>query len=81
RSGVPLLQFVLPELRQCHQQSVAGWQPKGYGMIHNDEDGDNDAYDADRDDDVREMRWYYETIKWHPKDPPDPFGDELGFLQ
>ncbi|GJZ94399.1 hypothetical protein Tco_0666602, partial [Tanacetum coccineum] len=53
---------------------------RGYGMIH-DEDEDNDAYDDDGDDDVREISWYYETIRWHPKDPPDLFGDELGFLQ
>ncbi|GKB06709.1 hypothetical protein Tco_0834942, partial [Tanacetum coccineum] len=30
---------------------------RGYGMIHNDEDGDNDAYDDDGDDDVREISW------------------------
>ncbi|GKE34171.1 hypothetical protein Tco_1453493 [Tanacetum coccineum] len=28
---------------------------RGYGMIHNDEDGDNDANDGD--DDEREIRW------------------------
>ncbi|GJS31104.1 hypothetical protein Tco_0491724 [Tanacetum coccineum] len=26
-------------------------------MIHNDGDGDNDAYDDDRDDDEREISW------------------------
>ncbi|GJZ50030.1 hypothetical protein Tco_0604220 [Tanacetum coccineum] len=31
----------------------ASWQ--GYGMIHNDGDGDNDAYDDDIDDDEREI--------------------------
>ncbi|GJT34985.1 hypothetical protein Tco_0925404 [Tanacetum coccineum] len=29
---------------------------KDYGMIHNDGDGDNDAYDDDRDDDERDIR-------------------------
>ncbi|GJV85094.1 hypothetical protein Tco_1524992 [Tanacetum coccineum] len=28
---------------------------RGYGMIHNDEDGDNDANDGD--DDEREISW------------------------
>ncbi|GJX48294.1 hypothetical protein Tco_0273484 [Tanacetum coccineum] len=28
---------------------------RGYGMIHNDEDGDNDAYDDDGGDDEREI--------------------------
>ncbi|GJW77042.1 hypothetical protein Tco_0138724 [Tanacetum coccineum] len=46
-------------------------------MIYNDGDGDNDAYDDDRDDDEREISWYYETTRWHSKDPPDMFGDEL----
>ncbi|GKC23085.1 hypothetical protein Tco_1025235, partial [Tanacetum coccineum] len=30
---------------------------RGYGMIYNDGDGDNDAYDDDRDDDEREISW------------------------
>ncbi|GJX48438.1 hypothetical protein Tco_0273628 [Tanacetum coccineum] len=28
---------------------------RGYGMIHNDGDGDNDAYDDDKDDDERDI--------------------------
>ncbi|GKE84838.1 hypothetical protein Tco_1558580 [Tanacetum coccineum] len=32
-------------------------------MIHNDGDGDNDAYDDDGGDDEREISWYYETIR------------------
>ncbi|GJT12829.1 hypothetical protein Tco_0859871 [Tanacetum coccineum] len=36
---------------------------RGYGMIHNDGDGDNDAYDDDRDDDERDISWYYEIIR------------------
>ncbi|GJU86997.1 hypothetical protein Tco_1294543 [Tanacetum coccineum] len=33
---------------------------RGYGMIHNDEDGDNDAYDDDGDDDVK--RWHHNIL-------------------
>ncbi|GJW70903.1 hypothetical protein Tco_0127820 [Tanacetum coccineum] len=36
---------------------------RGYGMIYNDRDGDNTAYDDDRDDDEREISWYYETTR------------------
>ncbi|GKC08446.1 hypothetical protein Tco_1000056 [Tanacetum coccineum] len=54
---------------------------RGYSMIHNDGDGDNDAYDDDRGDDEREISWYYETTRWNSKDLPDLFGDELGFPQ
>ncbi|GJU05099.1 hypothetical protein Tco_1121529 [Tanacetum coccineum] len=52
---------------------------RGYGMIHNDEDGDNDAYGDDGDNNVREISWYYETTRCHPKYPSYLFGDELGF--
>ncbi|GJV96846.1 hypothetical protein Tco_1548423 [Tanacetum coccineum] len=31
---------------------------RGYGMIHNDGDRDNDAYDDDMDDDERDISWY-----------------------
>ncbi|GJS24004.1 hypothetical protein Tco_0452636 [Tanacetum coccineum] len=70
----------MPSAISCWMAAKVMAASRGYGMIH-DEDEDNDAYDDDGDDDVREISWYYETIRWHPKDPPDPFGDELEFPQ
>ncbi|GJX07650.1 hypothetical protein Tco_0195582 [Tanacetum coccineum] len=36
---------------------------RGYGMIHNDGDGDNDAYDDDKDDDERDINNVVEEEK------------------
>ncbi|GJU27035.1 hypothetical protein Tco_1165656 [Tanacetum coccineum] len=58
----------------CFQSQALRSTKRLWVRIHNDEDGDNDAYDDDGDDDVREISWYYETTRWHPKDPPDLFG-------
>ncbi|GJW46148.1 hypothetical protein Tco_0077794 [Tanacetum coccineum] len=55
-------------IQSCEMPSVICWMASlklwrgvsdvdhigGYGMIHNDGDGDNEAYDDDRDDDERE---------------------------
>ncbi|GJX07649.1 hypothetical protein Tco_0195581 [Tanacetum coccineum] len=45
----PVFLLGLPDLLDGSQTS------RGYGMIHNDGDRDNDAYDDDRDDDERDI--------------------------
>ncbi|GJT92220.1 hypothetical protein Tco_1081065 [Tanacetum coccineum] len=44
--------------KETHDKNDITSFKRGYGMIHNDGDGDNDAYDDDGDDDVREISWY-----------------------
>ncbi|GKA26365.1 hypothetical protein Tco_0712474 [Tanacetum coccineum] len=65
RCGRPFWKSILSQHKITRSKNDITSFERGYGMIYNDGDGDNDAYDDDRDDDEREISWYYETTRQH----------------
>ncbi|GJY53213.1 hypothetical protein Tco_0444877 [Tanacetum coccineum] len=55
-SDVDVLLGAFYQIRQLIVRMISQVLKRCYGMIHNDGDGDNDAYDDDWDDDERDIR-------------------------
>ncbi|GJS66318.1 NADH-plastoquinone oxidoreductase subunit 7 [Tanacetum coccineum] len=53
----------MPLAINCWMAAKVMAASRGYSMIHNDGDGDSDAYDDNRDDDEREISWYLRNNK------------------